>query len=210
MDIEPVKIKPTWHKNRCGDGRVAKRLHRFLIFELMLDQQHYMRQWAGCGGRSDHLPIFLEYMNGPVKPPSPLKFNKTWLKDESFQELILSNWVPFNPENQLTATFQFAENISWIKGFIKRWAVDKRSLRRKFIPSWIWRGWGGLDQKSKDSLVRLQGRRNSILLDKEETWRLKSKDIWLECGDENTKFFHAFTRGRKASNTIWSLLYVQG
>ena len=115
LDNEPVKLKPTWHNTRCGDGRVAKRLDHFLISELMLDQQHYMRQWVGCGGCSDHLPIFLKYRNGPVRSPSPLKFNKTWLKDESFQQLILSNWVPFNPDNRLSATFQLAENTSWIK-----------------------------------------------------------------------------------------------
>ena len=66
-------------------------------------------------------------------------------------------------------------------------------------------GGGYLTQESKDSLVSLQGRRNTILLDKEETWRLKSKAIWLKCGDENIKKIHSYARGRKALNTIWSL-----
>jgi hypothetical protein len=43
------------------------------------------------------------------------------------------------------------------------------------------------------------------LADQEATWRLKSREIWLENGDENTKLFHAFAKGRKAANTIWSL-----
>ena len=85
MDIESIKLKPTWHNNGCGDGRVAKRLDRFLVSEKMLDRQHFMKHWVGCGGRSDHLPIFLEYRTRPIKPPNPLKLNKTWLKDESFQ-----------------------------------------------------------------------------------------------------------------------------
>ena len=29
--------------------------------------------------------------------------------------------------------------------------------------------------------------------------------IWLECGDDNTKLFHAYARGRKEANIIWSL-----
>ena len=42
-------------------------------------------------------------------------------------------------------------------------------------------------------------------MDREETWRLKSRATWLECGDENIKKFHAYAKGRKASNTIWCL-----
>lgn len=44
-----------------------------------------------------------------------------------------------------------------------------------------------------------------MLKEKEETWRLKSKAIWLESGDENTKFFQAYAKGRKNVNTIWYL-----
>jgi hypothetical protein len=39
---------------------------------------------------------------------------------------------------------------------------------------------------------------------------LKSRAIWLEKGDENTKFFQAYAKGRKAENTIWSLKDQEG
>ena len=32
----------------------------------------------------------------------------------------------------------------------------------------------------------------------------------MECGDDNIKFFHAYARGRKAANTVWSLEDEQG
>jgi len=47
--------------------------------------------------------------------------------------------------------------------------------------------------------------KRKILEDREPTWRLKSRALWLESGDENTQFFQAYARGRKTSNTIWSL-----
>ena len=80
----------------------------------------------GKGGHSYHFPIFLEFKNGPVKPPSPLKFNKTWLNDEGFVNLISTNWIPFDPRNKMSAAFQFAANIRLLKDAIKSWAVDKR------------------------------------------------------------------------------------
>ena len=43
LDIEPIKLKPTWHNNRCGDGRMAKCLDHFLISEYLMEQQHFIR-----------------------------------------------------------------------------------------------------------------------------------------------------------------------
>ena len=54
-------------------------------------------------------------------------------------------------------------------------------------------------------MSNLEGRRNTLLLEKEETWRLKRRAIWLACGDDNTKKIHAYARGRKVVNTIWNL-----
>ena len=49
-----------------------------------------------------------------------------------------------------------------------------------------------------------------LLLEREEMWRLKSRATWLESGDDNTKFFHAFAKGRKATNIVWRLGDEQG
>jgi hypothetical protein len=40
---------------------------------------------------------------------------------------------------------------------------------------------------------------------REEEWHLKSRCMWLKSGDENTKFFQAYAKGRRMTNTIWSL-----
>ena len=42
-------------------------------------------------------------------------------------------------------------------------------------------------------------------MERQEALRLKSRAIWMECGDDNTKYFHAFAKGRKQQNTIWEL-----
>ena len=70
------------------------------MLEKIVENHHFIRQWVGKGGLSDHFPILLEFKYGPIKPPSPLKFNKTWLNDEGFVNLISTNWIPFDPGNR--------------------------------------------------------------------------------------------------------------
>jgi hypothetical protein len=56
----------------------------------------------------------------------------------------------------------------------------------------------------------MEKRRRTLLEEKEAAWRLKSHDTWLNYGDENTKFFQAYARGRKLANTIWELKNAEG
>jgi hypothetical protein len=46
-----------------------------------------------------------------------------------------------------------------------------------------------------------------ILENEEATWRLKSITLWLEKGDEKSKFFHQFTSNRKTNFHLESVKY---
>jgi hypothetical protein len=41
-----------------------------------------------------------------------------------------------------------------------------------------------------------------ILVDREKEWRIKSRAIWLQEGDENTKNFHRYATNRKNINSF--------
>ena len=41
-----------------------------------------------------------------------------------------------------------------------------------------------------------------ILHEEEETWRLKSRSLWLNSGDKNTKFFQRQTKARLWRNKV--------
>ena len=44
-----------------------------------------------------------------------------------------------------------------------------------------------------------------FLLMEEERMRLKSRVIWLDLGDRNTKLFHQFANDRRVQNLIWEI-----
>ena len=48
-------------------------------------------------------------------------------------------------------------------------------------------------------------KRRTILDHKAETLRQKSRAIWLQAGDENTKYFHSYANRQRISNSIWEV-----
>ena len=75
VDIAPSILLPTWSNRRVGCENICKRLDWLLISANLLDCDLYFRQWVGCGGDSDHRPVFLQVLNNDIRPRSPFKFN---------------------------------------------------------------------------------------------------------------------------------------
>ena len=218
LDILPPKIVPTWRNKRAGDQRVAKRLDRFLVAESLALGVDLVQQWVGTGGISDHCPIFLELRGARRKPPSPFKFNSSWMKDEGFHSLVKKMWNHRSQTSLEHAGLHFYQNLKCIKEATIAWAHAKRVTDDKILRDCELAidkllhcpGMGFLNDQSKDDLLSLEKQRNVILCEREEMWRLKSRAIWLQCGDENTKFFQAYAKGRKFTNSIWELSSVEG
>lgn len=55
---------------------------------------------VGNGGLLDHLPILFKMEKKDWKPPSPLKFNCTWLLDSQSVDLISNTWKPFDNQDR--------------------------------------------------------------------------------------------------------------
>jgi hypothetical protein len=54
-------------------------------------------------------------------------------------------------------------------------------------------------------LIRLETERNKILKSQEDRWRLKSRALWVQGCDKNTKFFHEFANQRRSSKHLWAI-----
>jgi hypothetical protein len=204
-DIPSPKFFPTWRNHRTGESYIAKRLDRFLIADPLTESVDRIRQWVGGFGDFDHNQILLEIAHGGDKPPPPFKFNRDWLNMEEFKNLIKSLWIPYNPEIHRSAAIHFVENLGRAKQATKKWAHEKKvrdeqelkdiELALEEMMSDPMKDFSS--SSSKEVLINLEKRRHTLLKEQEEAQRQKSRAIWLKSGDENTKFFQAYARGRK-------------
>jgi hypothetical protein len=74
VDVEPLKLLPTWRNGRGGQDYIAKRLDRFLIFEDLVISGFRYRSVVCNLNIYDHMPVILhlEKDNREVSNPSNL------------------------------------------------------------------------------------------------------------------------------------------
>eukprot|EP01018_Ginkgo_biloba_P039380 Gb_12932 [translate_table: standard] len=198
IDIEPVKLKPTWRNKRLGDERITKRLDRFLVSESLLEDTLRLKQWVGSRGESDHFPVLLVLTEVGKRPPSRFKFNHGWLAEDDFVQLVKGLWLPFDCTLVESASIQFESKLKRIKLNSINWAHAKKikdekdlvEVEKSLEELYESEAEGFFAEKDKGVIFGLELRRRKLLEDKEATWRLKSRALWLSKGDENTKFFH--------------------
>jgi hypothetical protein len=69
---------------------------------------------------------------------------------------------------------------------------------------------GIMRDDDRERVTEKEKRKLELLKQEEETWRQKRRITWLNSGDKNTKFFHAFANFRKKTNTIWEIRKEDG
>ena len=134
-------------------------------------------------------------MTKDSRPRNPFKFNASWLEDEDFVSLLKSTWTGFSDKLEISPAAHFTLNLKKIKEVSISWSVAKKLQEDKdlvdieFLLADLHKlGHGFASEGDKYSLVELEYHKRKILLNREKEACLKSRALWLLCGDENTLF----------------------
>jgi len=168
---------------------------------------------GGHRGKFDHNPIILEVAPSQEKQTNPFKLNPQWLKEEDFVNKIKDVWKPYDGNLRESAPIQFHQNMKEGKKAVTQWIRDKkkkddRTLRKVEDALGIHyrsEGFGYMTEEHKYKVTLMEYKKRHILLVKDKEWRLTSRALWLQVGDENTKFFHRYANCRNNINSVSKL-----
>ncbi|CAA7027944.1 unnamed protein product [Microthlaspi erraticum] len=204
----PFKGNPLSWVGYRASGKVQCRLDRALGNE---DWHHafshtnveYLQLWG-----SDHQPVIARIQSKAASIQRSFRFDKRWLGKEGFQETVKSGWSA----NHANGTGEVHKKISTCRRAISVWKktnMTNTAKKIEMLKEQLERAQTD-DATTNAEVLKLKG--NLCLAHREEElfWKQKSRVNWLREGDQNTKFFHASTKQRRARNRITKLRRTDG
>jgi ribonuclease HI/exonuclease III len=215
LDVIPDSGGYTWTNKKMGFHQIAERLDRFLISQLWRIQNYSISSAILSFAGSDHFPIEL-LINLPSlahhnHKPS-FKFEEMWFRHPQFHHLLRVWWLNA-PRVKGTKMYQFWSKLKHMKTQIKKWNKfvfknvfsEKEVVKKKLYQINNHVIHHGLDSDTFLQQKHLQEEWEELCSREEAFWRQKSRELWLQEGDKNTKFFHATAKQNQASRAIFSI-----
>ncbi|KAK1292963.1 hypothetical protein QJS10_CPB17g00695 [Acorus calamus] len=213
-----IDLKATGHtyswSNHQAD-HIMSRLDRILVNSAFVNDFPLSMVNYLASGISDHSPMHV--ICEPVIPsgPKPFKYFEMWEAHPSFKSTVESAWATEVVGNPI---YCLVKKIAATKFALKQWN------KATFGPI------QHLLRRSRENLAEIQARlqlhpmdQNLITeeqlaraqykwdLQQEESFlRQKSRQLWLSCGDSNTRFFYDSLNSRTTVNTIRCLQLPDG
>jgi hypothetical protein len=198
-----------------GQVILLARLDRFLISSSFLalpeSTSSMILPWVG----SDHRPISLVFELQKNWGPIPFIFNPLWMDRLDFfptVSRIWNQWITGSP------VFIWEQKLKLIKETLKSWEkLSSRPHQLKVMEKKLQleKIQGEIETKEvQQSQIMFEQKVHKeyiqALKEEEITWRLKSRSLWLQAGDQNTSFFHRQTKARQWTNQISEIKNQRG
>jgi len=161
----------------------------------LLLQDYTIKSRIIASAVSNHKPITLQFQDTPDFGPLPFKFNRLWLQEQEVWEIIAAAWRVWITG---TPTFIWEHKLKLVKRALKEWvktSYSSPSREKELLKAQLEETQSKMevatitvDIQAMETLI--QQKLQKAIRNEEETWRLKSRSMWLKAGDQNTTYFH--------------------
>ncbi|XP_062097539.1 uncharacterized protein LOC133803465 [Humulus lupulus] len=199
----------TWTNNQENDNRIYSKLDRVFKNEEWLDlfpQAEALFNWDLL---SDHCYCIIKMGAAINSGLKPFRFFNMWTEHRSFKDTVLQSW---NKPIKGRGLVRIVRKLSRLKVVLSKF--------NKLVVGDVAMHYNLAKEKFQNAQGLLQRNPHSTELQREEALdgaclayhskaydsflRQKSKIDWLRYGDDNTAYFHACLKQRRANNCITS------
>ncbi|KAL8100581.1 hypothetical protein AgCh_032729 [Apium graveolens] len=207
VDLDLIGHQFTWEKSRGTARWIEVRLDRAMVDSRWQAIFQLAQLFNLEVTISDHNPIFLN-PTAEVRyaPKRRFRFENAWLTDPMCFELVQNNW-------QKDGSMAIQNKLEGCKEVLEEWGMGLTGNFKKRINDCkqvLRRMRGKRDDSSVKCYKEAQSKLAEVYYQKEIYWRQRSKQLWLQFGDLNTKYFHASATTRRKNNLIAKLQNENG
>ncbi|XP_074305806.1 uncharacterized protein LOC141641028 [Silene latifolia] len=192
----------TWCNKQEDATRVYSRLDRVLVNHAWLQDNENVYALFYCEGVFDHTPCVVQYTAAEVKKRRSFKYFNMWSKSENFIECVKQCW---QKEGYGTNMFKLVKNLKKLKWPLKRLNVadfndvGNNASRAQMYLDYIQEKLRNDPLNSELIHQELHTASAVSFLNKasHEYLLQKSKAMWLDKGDSNSKYFHSLIKNRQ-------------
>lgn len=207
LDVPLIGRKFTWSNKRPTP--TFSRLDRIFISPHWNSMGASYELQDAPSTASDHTPLLLNVRPHFNNRRGSFKFENYWLRHPQINDLVQNVWGEAT-ETQLDPIKTFHLKIKKTAEALHRWAQVTYRSKDTYLTRSMWviqrldRAEESRILNSLEFMLRIRLRENVFKLskEKEEKWKQRSGATWLKLGDNNTRYFHAVTNGRKNQNFI--------
>ncbi|XP_057443227.1 uncharacterized protein LOC130735144 [Lotus japonicus] len=196
--------KYTWRNNQEGEELIMERLDRCLITPTWHDLFSHAKTFHIAHFASDHLPLLIDTCSRRKNRGAGgriLRFEECWLRDEECPEVLAELW-------NRGAVDPYDRANSCLVG-LKRWAKSRFGNVPLEIKATKDRIQELQEHVHEDGVIAtlksLEDRLDDLLESEEIWWAQRSRAMWPQQGDKNSKFFHLKASQRKERNWVDSI-----
>ncbi|KAG7586565.1 Ribonuclease H domain [Arabidopsis thaliana x Arabidopsis arenosa] len=193
----------TWIGNRSA-GTIKSRLDRAVATadwkEIFPKAMVQLLEWIG----SDHKPLLLHTEDNKWKGMKLFRYDNRWRHNQEVQKTIQNTW---SQQCSQLPPQQFHEALKRCRNSLSSWKSEQNNNSSKKIQQLHIALKQAYDSPSPDYnyITNLKGQLQQEYRLEEEFWRTKSRVLWMQAGDKNTRYFHAKTKQRRSHNRITAL-----
>ncbi|GMP35227.1 hypothetical protein CsSME_00007763 [Camellia sinensis var. sinensis] len=207
VDMQMLGRQFTW----CNamDGNRWSRIDRFLIDPRWLEEFKF-KQWGLPRCISDHCPILL-IEDERDWGPKPFRFINAWCWHPKFKVEVKNCWEGYQVSGW--ASFRFLKKLGHLKVHLKKWNSEvfgniEENLKKAEEELHEW-DLIAEERNLLDAELKRRVEIRKLVWDlskkKDWLWLQKSRRVWAENGDRNTRFFHLMATKRQRKNLLDSV-----